>query len=108
MTKDTKIIYDALTVAACYASNNSSLSDDLALADALGVTRNAILGVKYGYRKCPVRWCPIIEALTKHKIKCETLRPDIAWEVLVQRPRNEEQSESTTPCLKAEACESKP
>lgn len=58
-----------------------------ALAAALGVTRAAVgqwkgKDRKGKARKVPAEHCPVIERLTKGKVKCEQLRPDVAWNVL--------------------------
>lgn len=100
MRENVKIIYDAITVASYFSSKNTSTPDYDLLAGRLGVTKNAILGVKYGYRKIPIRWCPIIEKLTHHKVKCELLRPDIDWSVLINRhvaEKNEEKDDIKLP-----------
>ncbi|MNL62285.1 hypothetical protein D3C87_1862940 [compost metagenome] len=36
-------------------------------------------------RQVPAEWCPLIERATGGAVLCEDLRPDIAWEVLLQR-----------------------
>lgn len=100
MRERKKIIYDALTVASYFASNNTSAPDNISLAGCLGVTKNAVIGVKYGFRKIPVRWCPIIEKVTHHRIKCELLRPDIDWSVLIDRhnaEKKEDENDSELP-----------
>ena len=37
-------------------------------------------------RQVPAERCPLIERATKRAVRCEDLRPDIAWEVLRERP----------------------
>lgn len=53
-----------------------------ALAAALGVTKGALPQWKQEGRRVPAEHCPTIERLTAGQIRCEDLRPDIAWGVL--------------------------
>ena len=55
------------------------------LAKELDVSVSAIQGVRYGKRHIPARWCPILERITKHKVLCEDLRPDIDWKIVSLR-----------------------
>jgi DNA-binding transcriptional regulator YdaS (Cro superfamily) len=32
--------------------------------------------------RVPAEWCPTIERATGGQVRCEDLRPDVAWEVL--------------------------
>jgi len=59
------------------------------LAEKLGVTPAAV--TQWGlpsddkfYRQVPAERCPAIEAATGGRVRCEDLRPDVAWHVLRQ------------------------
>lgn len=58
------------------------LGSQNALATALGVTKGAVSQWKEAGRKVPAEHCPAIERLTSGRVRCESLRPDIAWDVL--------------------------
>ena len=52
----------------------------------------AELGVKQGHvsmwrhrGNLPAEYCPAIERATKGVVRCEQLRPDVDWSVLLQR-----------------------
>lgn len=51
-------------------------------AQVLGVTPAIVNHVANGRRPIPAHWCPIIERETRGQIRCEQLRPDVAWSVL--------------------------
>lgn len=53
-----------------------------ALANALGVTKAAVGQWKDDGRRVPAEHCPSIERLTSGAVRCEELRPDVAWNVL--------------------------
>jgi DNA-binding transcriptional regulator YdaS (Cro superfamily) len=53
-----------------------------ALASVLGVTRAAVSQWKDEGRKVPAEHCPVIERATGGRVRCEDLRPDVAWNVL--------------------------
>ena len=53
-----------------------------ALASGLEVSSPTVHEWKVGGRKVPAERCPQIEALTG--VRCEDLRPDVAWAVLRQ------------------------
>lgn len=53
-----------------------------ALASALGVSNGAVSQWKETGRRVPAEHCPAIEQLTGKRVRCEDLRPDIAWSVL--------------------------
>lgn len=53
-----------------------------ALAVALGVTKAAVGQWKDPGRRVPAEHCPAIERLTSGAVRCEDLRPDVAWDVL--------------------------
>lgn len=53
-----------------------------ALAIALGVTKAAVGQWKDEGRRVPAEHCPSIERLTSGAVRCEELRPDVAWDVL--------------------------
>ena len=53
----------------------------VALASAIGVSESA----PHMWRKrgnVPAEYCPAIERATGGKVRCEDLRPDVAWDVL--------------------------
>lgn len=58
------------------------LGSQKALADHLGVTRGAVNQWKDPGRKVPAEHCPEIERATGAVVRCEELRPDVAWDVL--------------------------
>lgn len=58
------------------------LGSQVALANALGVTKAAVNQWKRNNRKVPAEHCPAIERLTNGAVCCEDLRPDIDWEYL--------------------------
>lgn len=60
----------------------SIVGSHAALAAALGVTRGALPQWKMPNRRVPAEHCPTIERLTNGAVRCEQLRPDIAWSVL--------------------------
>lgn len=53
-----------------------------ALAQLLGVSKGAVSQWKDEGRKVPAEHCPLIERATAGRVRCEDLRPDIAWDVL--------------------------
>lgn len=53
-----------------------------ALALLLGVSKGAVSQWKDEGRKVPAEHCPVIERATSGRVRCEDLRPDIAWDVL--------------------------
>lgn len=53
-----------------------------ALARLLGVTKAAVNQWKGATRQVPAEHCPAIEQATNGQVRCEQLRPDIAWAVL--------------------------
>ncbi|MBP6897323.1 MAG: helix-turn-helix domain-containing protein [Pseudacidovorax sp.] len=53
-----------------------------ALAVALGVNKTAVSQWKEKGRRVPAEHCPRIERLTAGAVRCEELRPDVAWDVL--------------------------
>jgi DNA-binding transcriptional regulator YdaS (Cro superfamily) len=58
------------------------LGSQVALANALGVTKAAVGQWKDEGRRVPAEHCPAIERLTDGVVTCEELRPDVAWGVL--------------------------
>lgn len=58
------------------------LGSQKALASALGVTKAAVGQWKDKGRRVPAEHCPSIERLTGGSVRCEDLRPDVAWDVL--------------------------
>lgn len=53
-----------------------------ALAKLLGVSSAAVGQWKNGERQVPAERCPEIERATAGAVRCEDLRPDVAWDVL--------------------------
>lgn len=58
------------------------LGSQTALADLLGVSKGAVSQWKDEGRRVPAEYCPLIERATNGQVRCEELRPDIAWDVL--------------------------
>lgn len=58
------------------------LGSQAALASALGVKQPTISEWLRGERRVPAERCPEIERLTGGAVRCEDLRPDVAWGVL--------------------------
>ncbi len=58
------------------------LGSQVALANALGVTKAAVGQWRDPGRRVPAEHCPHIERLTGGEVRCEELRPDVAWSVL--------------------------
>lgn len=54
------------------------------LAKALGVTQGAVWQWANGLTSVAAERCPAIEAATFGMVRCEELRPDVAWSVLRQ------------------------
>jgi len=50
------------------------------LAKGISVPPQSVLFWRDGARQIPAEYCPRIEALTG--VRCEDLRPDVAWGVL--------------------------
>ena len=59
-----------------------------ALAKHLGVTPGAVYQWCTGKRPIPAERCPDIEQATEGQVRCEELRHDIAWDVLLNRRRS--------------------
>jgi len=53
-----------------------------AMASALKISQPTISEWLRGERRVPAERCPEIERATKGAVRCEELRPDVAWEVL--------------------------
>lgn len=53
-----------------------------ALASALGVKQPTVSEWLRGERPVPAERCPEIERATGGAVRCEDLRPDVAWAVL--------------------------
>lgn len=61
------------------------LGSQTALADFLGVSKGAVSQWKDEGRRVPAEYCPLIERATNGAVRCEDLRPDVAWDVLRQQ-----------------------
>ena len=64
-----------------YVSTHGRRSD---LAKAIGVNPQLLSQWIHGVRPVPAARCPSIEAATNGRVRCEDLRPDVAWHVLRQ------------------------
>lgn len=66
-----------------------------ALARAIAVSAPTVNQWVSGRRRVPMDRCPKIESLTGGKVRCDELRPDIAWDVfragIEQKPAAETQ-----------------
>ena len=58
------------------------LGSQTALAALCGVSKGAVSQWKEKHRRVPAEYCPLIERATAGEVRCEDLRPDIAWDVL--------------------------
>jgi len=54
------------------------------LAKAIDVPPQSVLFWRNGERRVPAEYCPRIELATNGRVRCEDLRPDVAWHVLRQ------------------------
>lgn len=61
------------------------LGSQNALAELCGVSKGAVSQWKDPGRRVPAEYCPLIERATNGQVRCEDLRPDIAWVVLRQQ-----------------------
>jgi DNA-binding transcriptional regulator YdaS (Cro superfamily) len=66
------------------------------LAKALGVTPGAVNQWVSGLTTVSAERCIQIEQATGGQVRCEDLRPDVAWEVLRCNPELATQSQPTT------------
>lgn len=53
-----------------------------ALASAINKSPQFVSQMVQGGRPVPAELCPVIERATKGAVRCEELRPDVAWSVL--------------------------
>jgi len=58
------------------------LGSQTALAELLGLSKGAVSQWKEPGRRVPAEYCPLIERATQGRVRCEELRPDVAWDVL--------------------------
>ena len=58
------------------------LGSQQAIAVLCGVSKGAVSQWKEDERRVPAEYCPLIERATKGAVRCEELRPDVAWDVL--------------------------
>lgn len=76
----------------------SLVGSQVALAAHLGVSKAALNQWKLPARQVPAEHCPPIELITSGLVRCEMLRPDIAWGVLRKPAANDPQmTPSQTP-----------
>lgn len=58
------------------------IGSQAAIALLCGVSRGAVNQWKDKERRVPAEYCPLIERATAGAVRCEDLRPDVAWDVL--------------------------
>lgn len=58
------------------------IGSQTALAALLAVSKGAVSQWKEPGRRVPAEHCPLIERATAGAVRCEELRPDMAWDVL--------------------------
>lgn len=58
------------------------LGSQTAIAVLCGVSKGAVSQWKDQGRQVPAEYCPLIERATNGAVRCEDLRPDVAWSVL--------------------------
>lgn len=58
------------------------IGSQTALAALCGVSKGAVSQWKDKDRRVPAEYCPLIERATAGAVRCEDLRPDVAWDVL--------------------------
>jgi len=58
------------------------LGSQTAIAALCGVSKGAVSQWKDKDRRVPAEFCPLIERATGGAVRCEELRPDVAWDVL--------------------------
>ena len=71
------------------------------LAREIGVNPQLISQWIHKVRPIPAARCPDIEAATGGKVRCEDLRPDVAWHVLRQQAATS--AASASPCAEPPA-----
>ena len=59
-----------------------ALGSGTALASAIDRSPQFVSQLLLGGRPVPAELCPTIERATAAKVRCEDLRPDVAWDVL--------------------------
>lgn len=57
-----------------------------ALATAIDLSPQMVSFMRKGERQVPPEKCPVIERETGGAVRCEELRPDVAWDVLRAPP----------------------
>lgn len=57
------------------------------LAAQLGIKQPTVSQWLRGERPVPAPRCPAIEQATDGAVRCEELRPDVAWDVLRTKPK---------------------
>jgi DNA-binding transcriptional regulator YdaS (Cro superfamily) len=68
---------EALEAAIAFLGNKA-----IRLAEAIEVSPQMVSFMRSGARSIPAEKCPLIERLTRGQVRCEELRPDVAWDVL--------------------------
>lgn len=64
------------------------------LAKELSIPAPLLSQWKTGERRVPAERCPLIERATGGRVRCEDLRPDVAWDVLRMQAGIEADSQS--------------
>lgn len=59
-----------------------------ALAKTLNLSGHQVI-YQWGLNRVPSDYCPLIEKITGGLVRCEDLRPDVAWGVLRNAPAQE-------------------
>jgi len=73
-----------------------------ALASALGVKQPTVSEWLRGDRQVPAERCPLIERETRRlgqEVRCEDLRPDVAWGVLREQVAPAEEATATAKAI---------
>lgn len=77
MTQTHRTPTEAVEAAVAHFKGNAT-----ALAAAIDVSPQLISFMRKGERRVPADKCPAIEKATAGTVRCEELRPDVAWDVL--------------------------
>jgi DNA-binding transcriptional regulator YdaS (Cro superfamily) len=60
----------------------SCFSSATQFAQVIDLSPQMVSFMRKGERQVPAEKCPLIERVTKYRVRCEELRPDVAWDVL--------------------------
>ncbi len=61
-----------------------------------GISKGAVSQWKDQDRRVPAEYCPLIERATGGQVRCEDLRPDVAWDVLRMQAGQESEPETAS------------